>query len=153
MTFTEIKQIKIRDFLKNRGIIPQRDYGYYGMYRCPFRDDRNASFKVDYRQNLWTDFGTGDGGSIIDLVMKLNSCTFNEAAKQLEVNTANCTNGCTYKHYNVATLQHYNDDDFSFHRNQIVEVKPVTHSKLIEYVVERKISLDLANLYCREIHY
>jgi hypothetical protein len=153
MNINEIKQISINQYLSDRNILPARDYGYYGMYRCPFRDDRNASFKVDFRQNLWADFGTGEGGSIIDLVMKMNGCTFNEAVSQLEGNTDNCTNDCTYKHYNVATLQHSNADDFSFHRNQIIDVKPITHPKLIAYITERKISLDLANLYCREIHY
>jgi hypothetical protein len=148
MTFTEIKQINIRDFLKNRGISPQHDYGYYGMYRCPFRDDRNASFKVDYRQNLWTNFGTNEGGSIIDLVMKLNGCTFNEAVSQLSGNA----------HLHICSDEGKQaDTDFSFHRDnqstQITNVQPITHPKLIEYVVERKISLDLANLYCREIHY
>jgi hypothetical protein len=85
--------------------------------------------------------------------MKMNGCTFNEAVSRLESNTANCTNDCTYQRYNVATLQPYNADDFSFQRNQIIEVKPITHPKLIEYVATRKISLDLVNLYCREIHY
>jgi hypothetical protein len=119
------------------------------MYRCPFRDDRNASFKVDYQKNIWNDFGTNEGGSIIDLVMKMNGCTFNEAIEQLEKHTANCT----LQHFNVETSQRFNADDFSFHRNQIIEIKLITNPKLIEYVAERKISLDLANLYCREIHY
>ena len=49
MALSEIKQISIREFLKNMGIHHQKDYGYYGMYFCPFRKDQNASFKVDYR--------------------------------------------------------------------------------------------------------
>jgi hypothetical protein len=53
-------------------------------------------------------------------------------------------------------------DIFSFHRknvseenpsNRLLKVIPITHPKLIEYVAERKISLDLTNRYCREVHY
>jgi hypothetical protein len=149
MTHPEIKQIKIRDFLKERGIIPQHDYGYYGMYHCPFREDRNASFKVDYRKNLWNDFGTGEGGSIIDLVMKMENLSFHEAAKRLE---------CTSAYMHTSSQA----DIFSFHRKSILEENPsnrllkaipITHPKLIEYVAERKIPLNLANRYCREVNY
>ncbi|GHT35436.1 hypothetical protein AGMMS49574_24830 [Bacteroidia bacterium] len=35
----------------------------------------------------------------------------------------------------------------------ITDIRPIAHPKLIEYVHNRKINLDLANLYCREIHY
>jgi DNA primase len=158
MTHPEIKQIKIRDFLASRGINPIKNYGYYGMYHCPFRNDRNASFKVDYRKNLWNDFGTGEGGSIIDLVMKMNGCTFSDAVRMLDRRT----DVCTYKHHNVETSQQSNDTNFSFHRKSILEENPsnrllkaipIAHPKLIEYVAERKISLDLANRYCREVHY
>ena len=79
MALSEIKQISIREYLKNMGILPTKNFGYYGMYLCPFREDHNTSFKVDYRQNIWYDFGTNEGGSIIDLVMKLDDCTFQEA--------------------------------------------------------------------------
>lgn len=37
---------------------------------APLRQDNTPSFKVDYGVNLWCDFGTGEGGSLIDLVMK-----------------------------------------------------------------------------------
>ncbi|MDR2918790.1 MAG: mobilization protein, partial [Tannerella sp.] len=76
----DIKSIPIREYLNNTGIHPVKDYGYYGMYHCPYREDRNASFKVDYNKNVWYDFGTNEGGSIIDLVMKMENCSFHEAA-------------------------------------------------------------------------
>jgi hypothetical protein len=83
-----IKDISIKDYLAERNIHPAKVYGHYGMYRCPFREDRNASFKVDYRKNLWNDFGTGEGGSIMDLVMKMENLSFHDAAKRLECTTA-----------------------------------------------------------------
>jgi len=56
MSLAEIKEINIREYLKHKGIFPKKDYGSYGMYHCPFRSDNNASFKVDYRENVWYDF-------------------------------------------------------------------------------------------------
>jgi DNA primase len=84
MTPEEIKQINIRAFLVQISIHPVKEYSYYGMYHCPYREDRNASFKLDYQRNIWHDFGTGEGGSIIDLVMKIENCSFHEAANLLE---------------------------------------------------------------------
>jgi DNA primase len=139
----EIKQINIRKYLHDSGIYPVKDYRYYGMYHCPYRNDRNTSLKVDYSKNVWHDFGTNEGGSIIDIVMKVENCSFNEAVTRLDEEYA-----------------------FSFHRNTFSEkpknepptitiknILPITHPKLTAYVRERMIHLDLANRYCREVHY
>ncbi|GHV49075.1 DNA primase [Bacteroidia bacterium] len=149
---SEIKDIPIRQYLENRGIRAVKNYGYYGMYHSPYRKDSTASFKVDYNQNLWHDFGTNEGGSIIDLVMKMENCNFHEAANKLESQLiSKPTRQCNVKSYsqpNVATSQQ--GSSFSFHRDKVI---PITHPILIEWVGKRKIDLNLANLYCREIHY
>jgi hypothetical protein len=146
MTLDEIKQISIRGYLGQMNIHPIKDYGYYGMYHCPYREDRNASFKVDFRQNLWHDFGTNEGGSIIDLLMKLNNCSLQEIITDIN-------------QYVSTTVQQNN---FSFHRDKsfddeptmtIQNITPITHPKLIAWIQEREIDLVLANMYCREIHY
>jgi hypothetical protein len=149
MALSEIKQISIKGYLQNMGVLPKKEFGYYGMYFSPFRDDHNASFKVDYRQNLWYDFGTGEGGSIIDLVMKLENCAFHEAVARLEKDLAGPSR-----------------NSFSFHRDSIPatpknrnpamtirNICTISHPKLATWLSTRKIDLYLANLYCREVHY
>jgi len=140
-----IKDINIKQFLQEKGIIPIKNYGHYGMYYCPYRKDRNASFKVDYNKNVWHDFGTNEGGSIIDLVMKIENCSFNEAANKLEGKYADVHIGS------------YADKSFSFRGDNplitIQNILPIIHPKLIAWVQQRKIDLTLANFYCREIHY
>ncbi len=64
-----IKNIPIVDYLHACGIQPVKKYGSYALYNAPYREDHNASMKVDFTRNLWYDFGLGKGGSIIDLVM------------------------------------------------------------------------------------
>ncbi|MDR1202169.1 MAG: toprim domain-containing protein [Tannerellaceae bacterium] len=136
--------ISIKQYLENKGINPVKDRGYYGMYRSPLRDDNNPSFKVDYQKDLWYDFGIDEGGSIIDLVMKLENCSLPEAFQRLETS-------------------------FSFHRNDtpvifptqanrepaitIRNIKPLTHPALLDYLNERKINLEIAKRYCSEVHY
>ena len=79
-----IKNISIKNFLSSNGIEPKYERAGYGMYISPFRAEQEPSFKVDYSQNLWYDHGSGDGGSIIELVMKLENCTAAEAIKRIE---------------------------------------------------------------------
>ncbi|KAA6312687.1 DNA primase, partial [termite gut metagenome] len=155
MALQDIKQISIREYLGGLGIMPQRENGQQGMYCSPLKKENHPSFKVDYYLNLWRDFGSGEGGSIIDLVMKMENCSFHEAASKLEKRYASTGTG-------IET------DTFSFHRNNIkdsipnfgnestlfvLKVLPITHPALIDFVRERKIDKELADLYCREIHY
>ena len=148
-----IKDISIKQFLQMKGIHPVKEYGYYGMYYSPYREDGNASFKVDYQKNLWHDFGTSEGGSIIDLVMKMGNCSFSEAVSRLEAQS----NGQLSKPLTGALDKRNNDNSFSFQgnrfENKIENILPITHPKLIKYVQGRKVDLALANLYCREIYY
>ena len=137
--------ISIKQYLENKGIYPAKDRGYYGLYRSPLREDTDPSFKVDYGKDLWYDFGTDKGGSIVDLVMKLECCTLAEAFRMLDDNTS-----------------------FSFQRNippasiaptsrepaiKIQNVTPLTHPALLDYLKERGINTEIAKLYCSEIHY
>jgi hypothetical protein len=155
-TYNEANKISIKAYLANRGIHPVKDHGYYGMYRSPFRNDINASLKVDYNKNLWIDFGSNDGGTMIDLVMRINNCSLNEAMQEL--NRYNSTSGNLYNN----TTAQQQSQSFSFHGNNsnkntpaitIQKVQPITHKALIDYVSERKISPDIAKQYCSEIHY
>lgn len=150
MNADNIKQIPIRDYLKKRGVHPTKEYSGYGMYMSPFRDERTPSLKVDYNRNLWHDFGSGEGGSVIDLVMKLERRTFTGAMDQLKNFSSIRPGG--------------NDLSFSFHRDPVggrvkpsgitlVEDLPLGHPRLLEYLRSRKIDVGIAAGHCREIHY
>ena len=78
-----IKAIPIADYLHACGIEPTKRYNDYALYHAPYREDSSASLKVDFRQNLWHDYGTSQGGSIIDLVMRMRGCSAYEAMAHL----------------------------------------------------------------------
>lgn len=140
-----IKQISIKDYLSERGLQPTKDTPRYGLYLSPLRKERTPSFKVDYMQNLWYDFGLGMGGSIIDLVMHMERCDAGEAMRRL-------------KQWIGGGLI------FSFHRNNSVlpkrdvsiiveKVRLLENSALLAYLMERGIDLDTARVHCSEVHY
>lgn len=156
ITYNEANKISIKAYLASRDIHPVKDHGYYGMYRSPFRKDNTASLKVDYNKNLWIDFGSNDGGTMIDLVMRINNYSLNEAMQELNRYNSTSVN----LHDNTTAQQQ--SQSFSFHGNNtnkntpaitIQKVLPITHQALIDYLSERKISIDIAKQYCSEIHY
>lgn len=95
-------------------------------------------------QNLWYDFGLGTGGSIIDLIMRLERCDAGEAMRRLE------------RHIDGTSV-------FSFIGKNpvpqrppsiIVErVQPLETSALLAYLTERGVDLDTARVHCSEVHY
>lgn len=81
-----IKRYPIVEYLERKGIKPVRRTPVYALYRSPLRAETHPSFKVDTEKNLWIDYAEGRGGSIIDLCMRLESCTLSEAIHRLGQN-------------------------------------------------------------------
>ena len=143
MNIEHIKSLSLKDYLANKGHYPVKEYTTYGMYRSPFREESSPSFKVDYRASLWYDFGSGEGGSIIDLVMKLHGCTLSQAIGLLE------------DRVEISPLTQ-NDFDRQVERCEemkIIEAVSLHHPNLLRYLQDRKIDCSVAKQYCREVHY
>ena len=64
MNIQEAKQIRIADYLQSLGYTPVKQQGNSLWYKSPFRQETEASFKVNTELNQWYDFGTGKGGNI-----------------------------------------------------------------------------------------
>ena len=141
-TIQDIKLIPIHDYLVKRGIAPRQENSRYGFYLSPLRDEQDASFKVDYVQNLWYDFGAGRGGSIIDLVMEIENCNFQQAVEKLRndnILTSTLVTSQTL-HTSVSGLK-------------VSEDYPLRHPALINYLDSRAIDASIAKKFCREVHY
>lgn len=140
-----INQFPIREYLAGMGIHPAKDRGYYGMYHSPFREDHNASMKVDYDKNLWIDYGAGDGGTLIDLVMRIENCKAGHAMHLLEQKTLSFSFSF---HGNNTTPQQERESAIT-----IEKVQPIENSALLAYLKERGIDLTIAREHCPEVHY
>ena len=141
-TIQDIKLIPIRDYLAKRGITPKQENSRYGFYLSPFREEQDASFKVDYVQNLWYDFGEGRGGSIIDLVMEIEKCNFQQAVERLR--NDNISTSTLVTSQTLHTLPN---------RLQVLGDYPLCHPALINYLDSRAIDASIAKKFCREVHY
>lgn len=141
-TIHAIKRLSIRSYLSERGLYPTKDNPRYGLYLSPLREERTPSFKVDYVQNLWYDFGLGEGGSIIDLVMRLERCDFTQALRLLGSGerTPMAIPVPSSVPPTVPALRLLSDI-------------PLRHSALVGYLSSRGIDPIIASACCREVHY
>ena len=150
-------RISIRDFLAWRGIQPKYERNGYGMYLSPLREERTPSFKVDYVRNLWYDFGSGEGGTLRTLVMRLERCDRYAAIRILssgEIRQAESTSlssgiyerpavGGPSPVVRPATVPAL----------RVLSDAPLRHPALVGYLASRGIVPSVAAAFCREVRY
>ncbi|MDH6343310.1 hypothetical protein M2480_001299 [Parabacteroides sp. PFB2-12] len=141
MVSNDIMGISIREYLIRMGLNPVRENNQKGMFLSPFRKETTASLSVNYVKNLWFDHGLSLGGNIVNLVSRLEGCSFAKAAQRLE------------------------EGSFSFYRKDISmpekreseivirKIQPLANPALLEYLKERRISTDIAKANCEEVYY
>lgn len=146
MKSVDINRFPIREYLAGLNIHPAKERGYYGMYHSPFREDRNASMKVDYDKNLWIDYGSNEGGTLIDLVMRVENCTNGRAMQLLEQHLSG-NHSFSFQGNNIQSKRETEP------AIQITGVAPICNPALTDYLREREINIDIAKLHCKEINY
>ena len=153
----DLKNISIRLFLARRGIQPKYERNGYGMYLSPLREERTPSFKVDYVQNHWYDFGLGEGGTLLTLMMRMERCDSREAVRRLQngekrdAGSASLSSGI-YKRPAVGEHSPVMRPA-TVPALRILSDAPLRHPVLIGYLASRGIAQRIAAGYCREVRY
>lgn len=143
-----IKAIPIADYLHACGIEPAKRYNGYALYHAPYREDPNASLKVDFRQNLWHDYGTSQGGSIIDLVVRMQGCNAYEAMAHLAEGKEECFISSSFHRETTAFTTN------STSTRRILSISEELPLPLQSYLREvRGIDLVTASPYLRHVRY
>ena len=157
MTYKEANNISIKDYLNSLGIQPVTEKGSYGMYRSPLREDNTPSFKVDYVQNLWYDFGSGEGGTLRTLVMRLERCDSREAVRRLQngekrdAGSVSLSPGVGERPAAGGPLPVLRPAAVPALR--ILSDAPLRHPALVGYLASRGIVPSVAAAFCREVRY
>ena len=143
LSCNKAKHIPIAEYLTKHGIRPVYIKGNDYWYYSPFRDEKHASFKVNTKLNAWYDHGTGEGGSIIDLGIRLHGCSISEFLQILASSDAYLS-----FHQPDAGVKATED------RKIIIKETTSLHSfSLISYLNQRGISLSDANSYCKQVNF
>ena len=105
------------------------------MWFSPFRDETRASLHINKEKNLWNDFGLGQGGSIVQLVMLTKRCSCREAEAFITALAP-----CKYERPEPAAP-----------KSEIKTVRDIRSDYLVNYLQKRKIPLELARQYLKEV--
>ena len=155
MKTEELKRIPIWELLSHLGIEPvsKRGGGAQLLYHSPLRPDRNASFSVSTRKNLWMDFGTSQGGNVIDLAIALKGyCPFREAVVWLEEQASFFRSDI--RDHDISRYDDIHMSRLSGHSDvSNMRVEDLTSPRLLEYLESRGIPSGTGRRYCKEAHY
>ncbi|MDZ7796152.1 MAG: CHC2 zinc finger domain-containing protein [Candidatus Marinimicrobia bacterium] len=66
--------------------LPLKKKGANYWARCPFHDEKTASFSVSPSKQIFHCFGCGTGGNVLNFVMEYEKLSFIEAVKLLAEN-------------------------------------------------------------------
>lgn len=138
LTCEQAKQVDMVEYLGALGYNPSKIEGNDYWYISPLREEKTASFKVNRKQNVWFDHGTGQGGNLVDFGIIHNDCTVKELLENLGGN-------------------------FSFHKRlaktlipiesplRVISEKNLLSLTLLRYLRQRRVTNEVAKKYCSEV--
>ena len=165
MTIDEIKSVSILQWMRENnygdGVRKGRNYFFFS----PLRSERTPSFAVNPAENLWCDFGDNrNGGNLINLVEQLNP-TWSEhqvlafLEQQIRELNLDFTEDYNARIKEEEEKQKWKEGkqaerEEQQNQNTVVEmVIPLSHPYLRDYVIQRRIDFNIAQRYCKEVHY
>lgn len=149
MNSNQAKEIPLRELLSRLGVVEKQGQNKSDeiWYFSPFRDESTPSFHIKVRDNTWFDFSEWKGGNILDFVMRYKDCDFRSALAFLD-NMFSMFGPVTKIDKTQKIVEEKRDYEY-----KVVATKDVIHPALVEYILSRKISLDVAVSFQREVHY
>lgn len=140
MTIKEANAIDMVSYLSVKGFEPAKSKGINYWYYSPFRQESEPSFKVNRRRNQWYDFGEGEGGNLLDFILRFENISISEALKRLE----QC------KHLSAPAVDSLPADAPVI---EILSVHAVSSPVLIHYCQSRRIPTNIISQYLQEVRY
>ena len=144
MDIQTAKQIRLEEYLHSLGYSPVKRQGINLWYKSPFREETEASFKVNTERNQWYDFALGKGGNIIALASHLYATdSVPYLLKRIEEQAPHvCPVSFSFR------KQSFTEPSF-----QQLEIVPLSSPALLAYLQERGINQALAKRECREARF
>ncbi|QDK81260.1 hypothetical protein EXU85_22670 [Spirosoma sp. KCTC 42546] len=141
------KSIGIIDVLASRGIMPVSQAQNELTYHSPLRNDQKPSFHVNTQDNVFKDVVVHEHrGDVIRLVQLLDGVSFSMAMQTLRQFDSLLEQPSFFLSGSIA-------QSLPASKDKIREVKLLQNPALIRYVESRGISIAIARMYLREVHY
>ena len=143
LSVSEAKEIDIVHFLADLGYEPSKIRNNDHWYFSPLRDEKTPSFKVNRKLNRWYDHGLGKGGNLVDFAILYHDCTVSEFLQNLSSNLS----------LQKPSLQQSITRPEPENQIKILGDFILSSTALLRYLQQRRIPIDIADRYCREVRY
>ena len=179
MNCAEANELSLVDYLSFLGHQPQKVRGEDHWYLSPLREEREPSFKVNRKKNVWYDHGTGKGGTLVDFGTLYHACSITDFLQKLALISFHAHPNLLRKGSTAVTAEQGKESEkrvagtiekTPVHRyaytgeakNEsapepalivIAAKSPVTDPRLCRYAATRKIPEDVLNRYCKEVFF
>lgn len=155
----DAKKIDLVEFLAKLGYLPENLRNDDCWYKSPLREENTASFKVSRNLNLWFDFGTGQGGNLIDFGVLYFRCTVSELLQKLQGMgfgpTLSFHQPISASSVQAALTGQVAGEKKTERPGRIIVLGagPLTSGQLVDYCEKRFIPFTIAQTYCKEISF
>ncbi len=143
LSVEEAKKIDLTSYLSSLGHKPVKIRNVDYWYCSPLREENTPSFKVNQKLNVWFDHGLGKGGNLIDFGILYYGCTVSDFLQKLDTNFS----------LQPPTLLASNKSATTENKIKILGDFPLTSLSLLRYLEQRKIPIEIAIEFCREVRY
>jgi hypothetical protein len=146
MNCEEAKKIDIVEYLFSLGLQPKKIKGNDYWFQSPFREDKSPSFKVNRKFNVWYDHGMGKGGNLVDFGVLYHAISVSELLEKLGEKSFSF-------HQPIREISEKNNAGEKEKITVINVTQGIKSLPLSKYLKIRRISLHIANAYCREVDF
>ncbi len=143
LSIAEAKQLDMVAYLSSLGYEPARIRNYDYWYLSPLRQEKTPSFKVNRKLNRWFDHGMGSGGNLVDFAIQYHHCTIGELLQKLH-------GSFSFQKPLSLNPQFVQKEERGL---RVLEDSTIRSWHLLRYLKQRRISIDIAEQYCRELRY
>jgi DNA primase len=144
ISLDQARQIDLVDYLSRLGYTPSKIRNFDYWYLSPLRDEKTPSFKVNRKLNCWYDHGIGKGGNLIDFAILYHNCSVGEFLQEINGHVS-----FHQPHFEASKKIFENTES----KVTIVSEKAISSLALERYLTQRRIPIDIARQYCKEITY
>lgn len=141
MNCFEANKTDLNWYFSSLGINPKKETNKGFAYCAPYRNDTNASLFVFNEDNRWHDYGTGENGSLVDLVCKINNVDVHGALSIL-----------SGSNFTPPSLSFVKQKEI-YSSLEIKHVQTLQNRALIQYLDSRGIPFKIASNYIKEAYY
>ena len=170
MRTQDTKNIHCNDYLHKIGAkFARTQRGTHGVefvYHSPTREDEKPSLCVNLDRNIWSDVPAGEGGRLIELVCYTNGLMHSNVSEALSIldrlfreyrGSGRSSRGMNTPNHAVSSVLSLPVSPATSLKEKegmrLVQTKDIYRYPLKHYLTERKIPLEIAGRYLREVEY